>query len=124
MTQEQTALHERFLKGITLKMLGYGAFGLITVVSSFWVGFTALKESIRDNQIQCNERITSAINYANKREDSLQHINDLSFKDVWNAIDVKPEKVIYKYPSHEQKGFVTESYPNGHNNKPVLTPVN
>lgn len=104
MTQEQTALHERFLKGITLKMLGYGAIGLITTVSSFWVGVAAIKDSIKDNDVKGNDRYISIL----RRQDSLQHLNDLNFKDVWGAINNRPSHIIYKSrPSNS--GYHTES---------------
>ncbi|MDB5288592.1 MAG: hypothetical protein JWR05_3541 [Mucilaginibacter sp.] len=104
MTQEQTALHERFLKGITLKMLGYGAIGLITIVSSFWAGVTAIKESIKDNDVKSNDRYISIL----RRQDSLQHVNDLNFKDVWGAINNRPTKIMYK-TRPTNSGYQTES---------------
>lgn len=107
MTQEQTALHERFLKGITLKMLGYGTFGLITVVSSFWTGYGALKDSIHENDIRCDRRIMEVIYAFKKSNDSTQNLNERQFQTLWDAIK-KPEiKVIYRNISHTQE-YVTE----------------
>lgn len=107
MTTEQTALHERFLKGITLKMLGYGAFGLITVVSSFWVGYNNMQANIKENNNRCDSRMTAIMYAFKKSQDSTQNLNERQFEAIWNAIKKPEVKIIYRDVISHQ-GFATE----------------
>jgi hypothetical protein len=97
MTQpEQRAAHEEFLKGITAKMLGICALGILSVCSSFWIGFYKMEHTIDDNRVHADERITAGQNASIKRADSVQRINDLEHKDLWNAIGQNPQEVSYR----------------------------
>jgi len=97
MAPQERELHERFIRGITAKMLGLGALGLISVVSSFWIGYNNLKDEIKDSRVQSKENL-SAFAYSIKRsQDSMQHINELQIQAIWSEIkgtkdDTQPKR--------------------------------
>jgi hypothetical protein len=97
MTQQQIELHEQFIKGITAKMLGLAAFGIMTVVSSFWVGYFNLKKSISDGNVNCQEQIKSVRTESKYSRDSVQNLNEQTHIKMWNAIKDK------------RSGFLTET---------------
>jgi hypothetical protein len=96
MTRPEQAAHEKFIKGISLRMIFYGAFVLLSMCSSFWIGYGKLQDTIKDNRVYANERITAEKNASIKRADSVQRLNELEHKDMWNAIGGKPEEVSYR----------------------------
>jgi len=52
--------------------------------------YFGLKGDIKDNRVTSHEELTAAVVSINRKQDSLQHINEGNFKDIWNVI---------KYPS-------------------------
>lgn len=115
MTKQETELHEKFLRGITLKMILWGVFLVGSVVTTFWTGYYAIASRIDKN----NQRIERVQLSSIKREDSLQNIDELAHKDIWNAVDSKQDK-----PGYKSRGFIIETYHNGRHGDPDLKRTN
>lgn len=48
--------------------------------------YYGLKGDIKDNKVTSHEELTAAVVSINRKQDSLQHINDNNFRDIWNVI--------------------------------------
>ena len=96
MTRPEQAAHEKFIKGISLRMIFYGAFVLLSMCSSFWIGYGKLQDTIKDNRVYANERIIAEKNASIKRADSVQRLNELEHNNLWHAVEQRNEKLGYR----------------------------
>ncbi len=48
--------------------------------------YYGLKGDIKDNRVTSHEELTAAVVSINRKQDSIQHINDLKFGDIWEVI--------------------------------------
>ena len=48
--------------------------------------YYGLKGDIKDNRTSSRAELTAAVVSINKKQDSIQHVNDMKFKDVWYVL--------------------------------------
>lgn len=110
MTQQEQAFHEKYIKGINLKLIFAVLIPTITIMATGgWYGamlVNDVKNSIKDSQIKCTQ-------YTDKRVDTLssqlnQKIQKLKDDNMQSDYDLKLEIEKAKY--HRQTGYYTEKY--------------
>lgn len=91
MTTEQIELHERFITGISGKIVYWWTGGILFIASTFWVGYLGLQQSIKDVKRDAHDEVV-AVRVADKiSRDSAQYLNNTAFTNIWNAIGTKPQ---------------------------------
>ena len=48
--------------------------------------YFGLKGDIKDNRVTSHEELTMAVVSINRKQDSIQHVNDIKFNDIWYFI--------------------------------------
>lgn len=110
--------HNEYMRDVKWKT-ALAIFGSAASILIALVWFCSdIKESIKDTGINADKHLTSAVTSINRKQDSLQHLNDLQFLAIWDAVDnIKPpvQEKKYQYKvAPQQNGCMIERYVDGH----------
>ena len=90
----ETELQNRFVRGVTWKMIGVFIAGIISVVSSFWIGYNAIQGSIKESRTEFKEgmqtlrsEFRSQIDTVKSNQLKSHYETEMRFQDIEHKID-------------------------------------
>jgi hypothetical protein len=114
--------HNEYMKDVRWTTAIYAAISAISVIVAIIWFCSDIKASIKDTGVTANMHLTAAVTSINRKQDSLQHLNDLQFMAIWDEINsnsgttVKRNNARAMTPAKpfSPNGCVIERYINGH----------
>lgn len=75
-----------------------------------------IKDSIKDTGTIADKHLTAAVTSINRKQDSLQHLNDLQFMAIWDRVDNIAKEPVNNKPirNRQPNGCMIERYIDGH----------
>lgn len=87
-------LQDRFVRGVTWKMIGVLVLATISVVSSFWIGYNAILNSVESSRTEFRETLQTfraefraELDTVKANQVKSHYENEIRFKDIEHKID-------------------------------------